>query len=100
MDKPTREEAEKLIGKRTPLPGGKGIGADMKVDAGQAAEKSRTASGTKLTGDPVKLKETLKKRMGDEYKSGGKVCGKKYASGGSVRGSGCESRGKTKGTMR
>ena len=78
MGKMSREEAEKMLGKRTPLPGaGEKAGPNWE----KKKEEYRPTSGGSL-GDPLGLKKTLKDRE------------KGYTAGGKVRGCGIAKRGK------
>jgi hypothetical protein len=81
--KPTREEMEKKIGKREPLPGeGKPRGANWDTKK----EPYKPSSPGSL-GDPLGLKKNLRERT------------EGYAKGGSVRGCGVASKGKNKAKM-
>lgn len=70
--KPSREEAEKLIGKRTPLPSGKGAGALNDLDRARKPPPKPERMGNPA--DPLGLKKSLRDReekLG--LKCGGKV---------------------------
>lgn len=78
----SREEAEKLIGKRTALPQQRGAGALN--DLPKAAPKDDKSRSMGNLGDPLGLKKSLRDRE--------KAAGLK--SGGMVRGVGCAIKGK------
>lgn len=86
--KPSREEAEKLVGKRTALPQQRGAGALN--DLPKAAPKDDKPRSMGNLGDPLGLKKSLRDRE--------KAAGLK--SGGMVRGCGIARKGHGKGTMR
>lgn len=86
--KPSREEAEKLVGKRTTLPQQRGAGALN--DLPKAASKDEKPRSMGNLGDPLGLKKSLRDRE--------KAAGLK--SGGMVRGCGVARKGHGKGTMR
>ena len=70
--KPTREEAEKLVGKRTPLPTQKGAGAlnDLSRDKKLPPKQDRIGNMS----DPIGLKKSLRGREeAAGLKCGGKV---------------------------
>jgi hypothetical protein len=75
----TREEAEKLIGKRTPLPQGRGAGALNDLPLPEEPTPKRMGN----FGDPLGLKKNLRDRE--------KAAGLK--SGGTVKGCGLATRG-------
>lgn len=75
--KPSREEAEKLVGKRTALPQQRGAGALN--DLPKAAPKDDKPRSIGNLGDPLGLKKSLRDReKAAGLKSGGMVrgCGK------------------------
>ena len=86
--KPSREEVEKLVGKRTALPQQRGAGALN--DLPKAAPKDDKPRSMGNLGDPLGLKKSLRDRE--------KAAGLK--SGGMVRGCGIARKGHGKGTMR
>lgn len=86
--KPSREEVEKLVGKRTALPQQRGAGALN--DLPKAAPKDDKPRSMGNLGDPLGLKKSLRDRE--------KAAGLK--SGGMVRGCGVARKGHGKGTMR
>ncbi len=98
MAKPTREEAEALLGKRTTLPGGpKNRGTNFDLPRRSAAAEESAADFRGVT-NPKRIIEDRLRKAEAGMACGGKV--KKYASGGSVRGCGIASKGRTKGKMR
>ena len=80
--KPSREEAEKLVGKRTALPQQRGAGALN--DLPEVTPKDDKPRSMGNLGDPLGLKKSLRDRE--------KAVGLK--SGGMVRGTGCATKGK------
>lgn len=72
--KPSREEAEKLVGKRTALPQQRGAGALN--DLPKAASKDEKPRSMGNLGDPLGLKKSLRDReKAAGLKSGGMVRG-------------------------
>lgn len=98
MARPTREEAEALLGKRTALPGGpKNRGTNFDLPKLTSTKEEPAADFRGVTNPRRVIDDRLKKaEVG--MACGGKV--KRYASGGSVRGCGIASKGHTKGKMR
>lgn len=90
-----RSDAEKLVGKKTPLPGAgqaPGPNWDAKAPAG-AASAPKSGIGA-LPADPLRSPKAI---TADREKKAGMACGgkvKKYAGGGIVRGAGAAVKGK------
>lgn len=82
MAKMTRDEAEKMVGKRTPLPSQKGAGGlnDLPKTKTPPPKDSRMGN----LADPLGLKKSMRDR---EAAAGLKA-------GGMVRGTGCATKGK------
>ena len=89
-----RDQAEKLVGKRTPLPGaGQPAGANW-APKGAASPSSNKSDIAALPADPVRSPKAI---IADREKKAGMACGgkvKKMASGGLVRGTGAAVKGK------
>lgn len=99
ITRPTREEVEALIGRRTPLPTRSGATPVLVAPAAVPAASASASAPRQADFDSVlRPKLRLRKLLEDEeqgMKCGGRV--KKMAAGGSVRGDGCCTSGKSKG---
>ena len=89
-----RDQAEKLVGKKTPLPGaGQPAGANWAPKSAPAPSTDKTGIGS-LPADPLRNPKAI---VADREKKAGMACGgkvKKMASGGLVRGAGAAVKGK------
>jgi hypothetical protein len=102
MSKMSEAEIKKMLGKRTPLPGG-----DKQLSPQMMAKPKSDTPKTEATKQPIadfsgltNPKRVIEKRMEAAEKGmkcGGKV--KKMAGGGSVRGAGCATKGIGKARM-
>lgn len=100
MSKMTEAELKKMLGKRTPLPGGdKQLSPQMKPKGAETPASAPTKPIADFSG-LTNPKRVINKRLEEAEKGmkcGGKV--KRMASGGSVRGSGCATKGIGKARM-
>lgn len=89
-----RDQAEKMVGKRTPLPGaGKPAGENWAPKAASAPDTGKSGIGA-LPADPLRNPKAI---LADREKKAGLACGgkvKKMATGGLVRGAGAAVKGK------
>jgi len=89
-----RDQAEKMVGKKTPLPGaGKPAGANWAPKPAASAPSDKTGIGG-LPADPLRNPKAI---IADREKKAGLACGgkvKKMATGGLVRGAGAAVKGK------
>lgn len=89
-----RSDAEKLIGKKTPLPGaGDAPGPNWTPKPSAPASAPKSGVGA-LPADPLRSPKAV---VADREKKAGMACGgkvKKYAGGGIVRGAGAAVKGK------
>jgi hypothetical protein len=90
-----RMDPEKMVGKRTPLPGGdKQLSPQMRASAARGAREERTVAEEDRPGIPREFTvNPARANRVREEKTG-------YAAGGAVRGGGCATKGVGKGTMR
>lgn len=89
-----RDQAEKMVGKKTPLPGaGQAPGPNWAAKPAAAASSAKSGIGA-LPADPVRSPKAI---IADREKKAGMACGgkvKKYAKGGTIKGAGAATRGK------
>lgn len=89
-----RDQAEKMVGKKTPLPGsGQAPGANWAPKPSAAASSSKRGIAA-LPADPVRSPKAI---IADREKKAGLACGgkvKKHAQGGLIKGAGAATRGK------
>lgn len=89
-----RDQAEKMVGKKTPLPGsGQAPGANWAPKPSAAASSAKTGIAA-LPADPVRSPKAI---IADREKKAGLACGgkvKKHAKGGLIKGAGAAIRGK------